>query len=180
MNPQALLQFASESQQQTGILGTLGIDLSQLLFQAIAFLIVVFILGKFVFPVFTNILEKRQAAIDEGNKAAVEANKHAEEVKESMAKMLQDAKSEAAEIVRTAKDEANDLLVRAEHKSKAHAEAITNAAKADIENEIVSAKKSLHNEMVHLVAEATEKVAQEKLNGEADEKLIRTALQELK
>ena len=180
MDLQAFTQFAATTQQSGNLLGTLGIEPIQLVFQGIAFLLVVFVLGKFVFPVFTNILEKRQAAIDESNKAVVEATKRVQEMQDSVSKMLKEAKDEAGDIVRTAKDEANDLLTRAEHKSRAHAEAIVTAAKADVQNEIAAAKKSLHNEMVMLVAQATEKVASEKLSGKADEALIRNALKELK
>ncbi len=179
MDLQAFTQFAAAAQQSGNLLSTLGIEPIQLLFQGVAFLLVVFLLGKFVFPVFTKTLEKRQAEIDESNKAVVEATKRVQEMQDSVAKMLKEAKDEAGDIVRTAKDEASDLLTRAEHKSRAHAEAIAKAAKADVENEIAAAKKSLHNEMVMLVAQATEKVAGEKLSGKADEALIHTALKEI-
>lgn len=175
-----ITQIASVSPENGGILGTLGIDVKLLAFQIIAFLILVLFLGKFVFPVFIKIIDKRQAAIEQSNKAAVEASKHAEKAQAEIAEMLKNARAEAAGIVGTAKDEANDLLSRAESKSKAHAEAIVDAAKADIEKEIVSAKKALHNEMVGLVAVATEKVAGEKISAQADEALIKRALEEAK
>lgn len=159
------------------ILDTLGIDPKLLAFQAIAFLILVLLLGKFVFPVFVKIVDKRQAAIEQSNKAAMDANKHAEKAQEEIAAMLKSARAEASNIVGTAKDEANDLLARAESKSKAHAEAIVAAAKADIQKEVVAAKKALHNETINLVVAATEKVASAKISAQADESLIKDALE---
>lgn len=176
----AVTQFATQASQSASILDTLGIDFKLLAFQIIAFLLLVAALSKWVFPVFIKIIDKRQAAIEQSNKAAVDASKHAQAAQADIAQMLKDAKAEAAGIVGIAKDEANDLLLRAESKSKAHAQAIVDAAKADIEKEIVTAKKDLRNQMVELVAVATEKVAGEKLNAQADEALIRRALEDVK
>lgn len=173
-------QFASTAASSGGILDTLGIDVQLLLFQTIAFLILVFLLGKFVFPVFIKIIDKRQAAIEESNKAAVEASKHAEKAQAEVAEMLKTARAEASSIVGTAKDEARDLVARAEEKSKAQAEAIVSAAKADIAKEVVAAKKALHNETLELVVLATEKVAGKEIATAADEGLIKKALESAK
>ena len=103
-----LTYFASTeaAASDAGVLGALGIDWKLLIFQAIAFLILVFLLGKFVFPVFIKIVDKREAAIAESNKAAVEASKQAEQSKEATEKLLAKARAEAKEIVATAKTEA--------------------------------------------------------------------------
>lgn len=172
-----LAVFATEAPAGGSILDTLGIDFKLLAFQVIAFLILVLLLGKYVFPVFIKIVDKRQAAIEQSNKAAMDASKHAEKAQEEIAAMLKKARVEATSIVGTAKDEANDLLARAESKSKAQAQAIVSAAKADIQKEVVAAKKALHNETIDLVAAATEKVASTKINAQADEALIKDALE---
>lgn len=175
-----ITRFASEAAASGNILSTLGIDVTLLVFQIIAFLVLVLLLGKFVFPVFIAIVDKRQAAIEESNNAAMEASKHAEKAQHEIEKMLQKARVEATAIVGTAKDEARDMLARAGKKSKLQAEATVAAAKADIEKEVVAAKKALHNETIDLVVAATEKVAQQKLNTQADKALIQQALKEAK
>lgn len=167
----------AETAANPSILDTLGIDPKLLAFQVIAFLVLVLLLGKFVFPVFIKIVDKRQAAIEESNKAAVEANKHAEKAQGEIAKLLKEAKTEASQIVATAKSEANSLVERAEQKSKAQAEAIVSSAKLDIEKEVVAARKALHNETIELVAKATEKVVGSSMNIKADESLIKKALE---
>lgn len=174
-----ITQFAAESTPSGDILGTLGIDVKLLIFQIIAFLVLVLLLGRFVFPVFIKIVDKRQAAIEESNKATVEASKHAEKAQSEIAAMLKSAREEASGIVGTAKDEARDLVARAEEKSKAQAESIVTAAKADIAKEIVAAKKALHNETLALVVLATEKVAGKQIAAHTDEALIKKALEDV-
>lgn len=175
-----ITQFASESAPSGDILATLGIDIKLLVFQIVAFLVLVALLGKFVFPVFVKIIDKRQAAIEESNKAAVEASKHAEKAQQEIGALLKTAREEAAEIVTTAKDEAHDLVARAEEKSKAQAEAIMESAKADIEKQVVAAKKALRSETLQLVALATEKVVGEGVNRISDEALIKKALEDVR
>ena len=170
----------AESAPSGDILATLGIDLKLLLFQIVAFLVLVVLLGKFVFPVFIKIVDKRQAAIEESNKAAVDASKHAEKAQHEISELLRAAREEASGIVGTAKDEARDLVLRAEERSKAQAESIVTAAKADIAKEVVAAKKALHNETLALVVLATEKVASKQIAASTDKALIKKALEDIK
>lgn len=160
------------------ILDTLGINPQLLIMQIVAFLILVVLLGKYVFPVFIKIIDKRQAAIEQSNKAAIEAGKHAEKAQQQIADMLKAAKDEASGIVATAKSEATSLLERAEHRSKAQAEAIVTAAKSDIEKQVLAAKKALHNETIELVAAATEKVIGQKVTASTDSDIIAKAIKE--
>ena len=84
-----LYTFAATEPAQGGSVFTmLGIDMGTLIFQIIAFLILVFVLGKWVYPVFINIIDKRQAAIDEGLKAAHEAQAQASESEAEIARLL--------------------------------------------------------------------------------------------
>lgn len=174
-----ITRLASETAASGGILDTLGVDVKLLAFQIIAFLLLVFALSKWVFPVFISIIDKRQAAIEESSKAALEASKHAEKAEAQVSAMLKEARMEAQSIVSTAKSEATDMLARSESKAKAHAEAIVESAKADINKEIVAAKKALHNETLELVALATEKVARQKVTEASDKTLIKNALEQV-
>lgn len=159
---------------------SIGIDLKLLILQAIAFLILLWFLKKFVYPPLIAMLDKHDAKMAEAATAAREAQKMAANSQAETEKLLRQARKEAAGIVGNAKDEANDMLRRSESKSKAHAEAIVAAAKADIEKEILVAKKTLHNETIELVAAATAKVASAQISAQTDESLIRNALEEAK
>ena len=140
------------------LLGMLGIDLPTLIFQIIAFLILVFVLGKWVYPIFVGIIDKREAEIAASSKAANEAKQAADNASAEVAELLSTARREASEIVAAAKTEATAAVTAAEAKAKAKSEAIVAAAKSDIEKEVTSARRSLHNDMIDLVTTATQNV----------------------
>lgn len=172
-----LTTFAStESAEETDILTSLGIDWTLLVMQAIAFLILVWALGKFVYPVFMRIIDERQAKIDESLQAAREAENNASSAQEAIDKQLSTARKEAKEIVATAKDEASAMLTKADEKSKAHADHMLAAAHDEISKEVLAAKKTLHNETLELVAQATEKVIGKVHTAKVDKAVISDAL----
>ena len=172
--------FASTATEATGPIAALGIDWTLLVFQLIAFSLLVFALNKWVYPIFIRAIDKREAMIEESTKAAVNAEKNAAKSQEETEKLLKQARVEAKEIVVTAKEQAAGMLSDAELKSKQQAErAIANAEDASAK-EVIAAKKALHNETIELIALATEKVVSQKVNASADAALIKRALEEAK
>lgn len=176
---QPLTQFAA-AQAESNMLDSLGIDLKLLAFQVVAFLLLVIVLGKFVFPVFFRIIDKRQADIEESARAAAESSEHADKVKAEVDAMLKKARREATEIVSTAKTEAEAMVADAESKAKTNAEHILASAREDIDKEIVAAKKQLHNESIDLVVAAAEKVLGTHVDAKLDKKVVETSLREVR
>lgn len=170
-------QFGAES-ASGDILSTLGINAQLLLFQIVAFLLLAWALGKWVFPIFFKIVDKRQMLIDESNRAAVEASKHAEKAQEETEKLLKKAREEAKDIVATAREEAASVVSDAEAKSKQQADHIVADAKTQIAKEIVAAKKALHNETVDLVMAATGKVLEGAVDARVDKAVVAKTLEE--
>ena len=64
--------FAAEA-PKADLFTSLGIDWKMLIFQGVAFIILVFLLGKFVFPILIKSVDDRQAKIEDTAKAAAEA-----------------------------------------------------------------------------------------------------------
>lgn len=180
MNP--FTQFAHEATAtvKPDIWSTLGVNWQLLLFQIVAFALLVVILGKWIFPIFFRIIDQRQAVIEESNRAAIEATEKAEKAQEAIEKLLKQARTEAKEIVATAKEEADAMAADAETKSKTQAERIVAAAHDEIAKDVIAAKKALHNETIDLVASATEKVVGKIVDAKADGKLIAKAVEESK
>lgn len=167
---------AATHAEQTDILTGLGINWQLVIFQIVAFCLLVFILSKWVFPIFFKIIDKRQETIEASNRAAIEASKHAEKAQAEIDKLLKVARSEAKEIVVTAKEEATAMVQDAEARGKANAEHIVADARDELAKEVVAAKKALHNETIELVAAATEKVIGKTVNAGVDAKVISSAL----
>lgn len=178
MNRAPLTQFAAETTEKKDILSALGIDWTLLILQLVAFLLLVWLLAKFVYPVFMRIIDERQAKIDAGTKAALEAEKKAAAAEADVEILLKKARDDAHTIVATARDEAATTLEAADKKAKERAEAIAASAREEIGKEVASAKKALRNETLDLIAQATEKVTRGSVSTSVDKKLVKQSLEE--
>jgi F-type H+-transporting ATPase subunit b len=173
-----LTQFAAEDASSKGIFTVLGIDWQMLVLQIIAFLLLVFILGKYVYPWLMKSVDERQANIEAAMKAATEAQQSANDAEERVQAALAEARAEAADIVATAKDESVAAIAAAETKAKKRSEQIVADAKDDIAKEIVAAKKALHDETLQLVSLATKKVVGKVVDSKLDDSIIKDALKD--
>jgi F-type H+-transporting ATPase subunit b len=167
---------ATESGEKADILTSLGIDWTLLVLQLIAFLILVGLLAKFVYPVFLKIVDERQAKVDEGVKAAEAAKEKADEAHAKVEDTLKTARSEASDIVATAKLEATQMIEKAETDAKKRSDRIVAEAQESLEKDVIAARKTLHNETLQLVAQATEKVVGKTLTPKLDEAVIADAI----
>jgi len=166
--------------ERPGFFEALGIDWRLLVLQTIAFLVLLWFLGKFVYPPLTRMLESRDEAIEAGVRAAQEAEKKADDAKAEMTKLLKEARREAGEIVTTAKEEAAASVEDASNKAKNRAEKIVADAHEQIEKDVSATKKALHNETLSLVADATEKVLGKTMDSKIDNNVISAAIKEAK
>ena len=173
-----LFQFAKADNAAEGdLLGTLGINWSILLLQTISFAILVFILAKFIYPPIVAMLDRHDKKVEDSIKAAEEAQKNANEAELKTAAILDKSRTEAAEIIEIAKKESAEIIVKAEEDATNRAEAIMASARDNLERDIEHAREELRGEMVELVALATEKVVDTKVDAE-DKKLIKNVLKE--
>ena len=175
-----ITQFAETAAPQEDIFSALGIDWRLLILQIIAFLVLVFLLGKFVYPWLMKSVDERQANIDAANKAAAKAQAAAEKNNEQVAELLAQARQEAAEIVSTAKLESSEMVATSEKKAKKSAEQIVAEAHAQIGKDVENVRKQLYNDTLELVGLATEKVVGSTLGKNADSELIAKAIKESK
>lgn len=174
-----LIQFAATETAEGGIAGALGIDWKMLIIQIIAFLVLLWLLNKFVYPWLMKSVDERQASIEAGAKAADDAQKKAAKAEKEVAKLLDEARAQAGEIVTTAKEEASAAVEAAESKAKQRADVIVANAHEQISKDVVAAKKALRNETIELVALATEKVVGEAVNDKLDADLVKRTVKDL-
>lgn len=173
-----LTQLAETAETNSNFFEALGIDWRLLILQVIAFLILVALLGKFVYPWLMKSVDERAANIEEAAKAATKAQKNAAASQEQTAALLAEARKEAAEIVSTAKLESAEMLSLSEKKAKKSAEQIVAEAHVQIDADIARVKKELYNETLELVALATKKVVGSELNGKLDSSRIAAAVKD--
>lgn len=160
----------------SGIFQALGIDGKLLILQGIAFLILVWLMGKFVYPHLIKAIESRRDAIEEGLAQAKKADEELKKTEDKVGKIMADARAEADDIIARSKTEAVGIVESAEEKATRRAEQIVADAQDKLQNDVAAAREALRHETIELVATATEKVIGEKLDTKKDAQLIDQAL----
>lgn len=169
-------QFAAEEAKEAEGFAALGFDPKAFIIQLITFLLVFYILKKYVFGRIVDLLEKRRLTIEEGMKLTSKLTEEKEKLDQEVAKKLKEARKEADEIIAATHNQAEGMIKDAETKAQTKAEAMLADAKSKIQEETARARRKLEQEMVELVIEATEAVASEKLDAKKDAALIEKAL----
>lgn len=177
-----LIVASAEAAKETspGLFEALGLDVRLLVEQTIAFLILVAILAKFVYPALIKTIEQRREQIEAGQKEAKQAEEALIAAEEKVADMLADARREADEIIARSHTEASAMVSDAEEKAKARAEQVVADARNQLEADVRKAREVLKSEAITLVAAATEKIVGEKLDEKKDANLIKGALSQEK
>jgi len=170
--------IVASTESNPGLLEALGINGKLLLEQSIAFLILVAILAKFVYPALVKAIDNRRDQIEAGMKEAKEAAEALDKAEAKVVDLLADARKEADGIIARSQKEAASQVAEAEEKAKARADQIVKDARAQLDTEVAKARQALKKDTIELVALATEKVVKEKLDAKKDAGLITEALQE--
>lgn len=135
------------------------INIWQILFQAINFGVILFVLNKFMYKPILDVLEKRERKINEGLAAADKNLKASDEIEKDKKAEIAKARKEALLIIKdaelAAKSKGDEIIADAKVKAKAEAARILESAQAeksaalkDVEKEaknlaLAMAKKSL-------------------------------------
>jgi len=159
-----------------GLFEALGINLQLFVTQGIAFLILVALLGKFVYPALVKAIDDRRASIEAGLAEAKESQEALERAEASVAEMLEVARKEADEILARTTQESASMIAEAEGKAKTRAEQIVADARQQLSLDVAKAREALKKDTIELVALATERVIHEKLDAHKDAELVRSAL----
>ncbi len=170
--------FAEAGSQN--LFSALGIDWKLLTFQIIAFVILVVLLGKFVFPILMKAVDDRQEKIEETTKAAEEARIKAEKAEANVEDTLKTARKEAADIVATAKVEASQIAETADAKAKERADRIVAEAHEGIQKDVLAARKSLEKDTLNLVKKAAGLTIAGVADSKIDNAILKKSVEEAK
>jgi len=150
-----------------------------LIAEIVAFLLMVLILWRWVYPIVIRIAEARERTIEAGLQQAQEAEKRLADVRAEVEELLEEARTQAREIAarahREAAAEADELRTKAHEDAKALAE----RAQADIIAERDRALRELRTQFGALVVAAAARVLGEGVDAGAHRKLIESSLQSL-
>lgn len=146
----------------------------------IIFLIVLFILGKWGWPVITKGLRKREQDIKNSLLAAEDAKQEMEKLKAGNEELLNQARQERDNILKEAKQTSNQMIEQARQSAKQEAENIIEQAKQDIISEKEKAVKEVKSQMAQLSLDIAQKVLEQEVeNPQRSEDLIKKQMEKL-
>ncbi len=150
----------------------LGINAWFLASQIISFLILYFILRRWVFPAIMKTLDKRAAVIREGVENADRARKELSEAEARVAKMLEDARKEAAQRLAQSTQAAEHVRAEIEQEARNRANEIVQQAQVRIQQEVAQARAELRSQVADLAILAASQVIRSSLDDEGQRRLI--------
>lgn len=160
------------------IFTSLGINWQTMIFQLIAFAVLIFLLAKFAYPPILAMLDRREKMIEESVANAKKMNEQSRHLDEEIDHKLADATARAQEIVSVAREQSQQIVLDGEEAANKRAEAIVAAAHNQLEQDVEAARKTLRADTVQLVAKATAQILHEKVTSAADQRLIREIVAE--
>jgi F-type H+-transporting ATPase subunit b len=147
--------------------------------EIIAFIAMILILARWVYPRVMAAAEARQRAVAEQLAAAEKAREQSEARLKDAERKLQEARGQASEIIEGANRTARQLSAEARARAEEEARRIAENARKEIVAERDRALDSVRSQVAELVVAATEKVVGEALDGERHHRLIEKAIAEV-
>ena len=127
------------------------------------FLVVLFILWKYGFPVIVKMVDERKAFIDESLKKAHEANERLANIQKEGESILQEAREKQAQILKEAAETRDAIVEKAQDKARSEGARLLDEAKAAIEQEKKAAIADIRQQVATLSVEIAEKVLKQNL-----------------
>jgi F-type H+-transporting ATPase subunit b len=150
-----------------------------ILFQLIAFLILMALLRKFAFGPLMNMMKQRESHIANEISSAEEKHKEVQKLAEEQRELLKQARIEAQSLVENAKklgEQQKEEIVLA---ARSEAERMKESAKKEIQQEKDQAITALREQVASLSVLIASKVIEKELNEKAQEKLINDYIKEV-
>ena len=147
--------------------------------EVIAFIIMIALTMKFVWPPLTRAIEERQHKIAEGLEAADRARKELADADARSADELKRARAEAAVIIERANQQATQLVDKARGDALLEAAKVKATAQADIDNMAHRARAELRGQVAQLAIAGAEKILKREINADTHKALIEQLVAEI-
>ena len=138
-------------------------DFGLFFWMTVVFLVVLFVLWKYGFPVIVKMADERKAFIDEALKKAHEANERLANIQKEGESILQEAREKQAQILKEAAQTRDAIVEQAQDKARSEGARLLDEAKAAIEQEKKAAIADIRQQVATLSVEIAEKVLKQNL-----------------
>lgn len=162
-------------------MGLLTPDLGLFVWTLIAFLLVLFVLGKFAWKPILKSLSDRETHIADSIATAQKVQAEMNQLKSDNEKLLAQAREERSQMLKEAKETKEKIVSEAKNQAKAEANKIMEEARMQIENQKNAALTQVKNEIGTLAIEVAEKILRKQLaTQEAQDQYVKMLADEIK
>ena len=156
----------------------LGMSLTEFIFYLVKFLILVGVLGTFLYKPFLNLMETRKQSIVDALDNAEAVNRRADEKMANYDRKIAKLEAEGREIIKEAKikaeEQANEIIEQANQR----ASQIMNRAEKEIEREREKAVLEMREQIAVLSLMAAEKIMERDVEVNGQDQIIEQVLEE--
>jgi F-type H+-transporting ATPase subunit b len=156
-----------------------GVDLFKLAFQIINFLLILYLLNRFVFRRVLSLIDERQTRIAKGLEDAEAAARDRELARAERDAALDEARKEATAMIARATKIAEDSRAEIVAAARAEAEKVAARATADIAAEKERAIAELRSQVADLALQAAGKLIKTDMNAATQRRLVDEFLAEV-
>lgn len=143
-------------------------DIGLIFWTGLTFLLLMFVLTKFVWKPIMGVVNKREQNIQEALDMAKKTKAEMEQLQTKNANLLKEARIERDEMIKEAKETTVQMIESAKAKAKEEADEIIENARISIEAEKTAAMSELRKDVAGIALEIAEKIIREELS--SDEK----------
>jgi F-type H+-transporting ATPase subunit b len=160
------------------MLDALGVNPLSILIHVVNFLILLFLLQRFLFGPVLKMLDDRSATIRDSVEAADRMRQETARADQERNEVLREARRQAEEIVARASQEAERLRAEARTTAQEEAQRIITRAEQEANAERQAAMQDLRAQVADLAISAAERVIHRNLDGQAQRVLVEEFLAE--
>lgn len=147
--------------------------------QIVNFLVILYILKRFLYKPLFRILEKRESLVKETVKNAEQSEKALDKAETQEKDIIKKAQTNANEIISDAKERAADIVKTAEEKAKAQTDKMLADAKTQIEQETAKAQSELNKYVSELSVQLLKKSLANVFTEKEQSEIVARAVKEM-
>ena len=163
-----------------GFFDAFGVDGWKLFFQVINFLLLLYLLNRFLFKPVLKLLDERETRIRKGLEDAEAAARDRELAQAEREAALDEARKEAQVMIARATKIADDSRAEILAEAKAQAEKVTSRATEEITAEKERAMAELRATVADLALQAASRLVRKEMDGPTQRRLVEEFLAEVK
>src|SRR5918999_3743882 len=152
---------------------------SPIFWEIITFVILLFLLYRYVYPPIRDQIQRRQSEIEQAIDEAQKTRSEARELLAEYRRQIEEARGEARQILDEARKQGEAARERAKREAREEGDRIIQRAREEIERERDAALREVRREVADMVIVASERVIGRELDRDGHERLISDALDTL-